>query len=280
LGRQSAASADAAEQALIHARRADDVLEEVEIIDWLGVALFMGATPASEAERRVEIHVRELHAGRSVEAVLLGCLAGLKAMQGELADARALIDRAQPVVHELAHISRLSVVPFYAGLTELLADDPAAAEGVLRATLEPLEAVGETSTYSAIVAVLAQAVYRQGRYREAEGLTRTSEEASHLNDVFAQVTWRPVRAKALARRGQLEEAERVADEAITFAAESDFLNARGDALLDFAEVLEIASRPRDGLPMIEEAMELYEQKGNVVSASRARARLQQLASAV
>jgi hypothetical protein len=32
--------------------------------------------------------------------------------------------------------------------------------------------------------------------------------------------------------------------------------------------------------MIEEAMELYEQKGNVVSASRARARLQQLASAV
>ena len=279
LGRQSASSADAAEQALVHARRAEDVLEEVEIIDWLGIALFMGATPADEAARRVESHLRELHAGRSVEAVLLACLAGLKAMQGRLADARALIDRAQPVVDELAYISRLSVVPFHAGLAELLADDPAAAERVLRATLEPLEAVGETSTYSAIVAVLAQAVYRQGRYREAEDLTQISEAASHLNDVFAHVTWRPVRAKALARRGQFEEAERLAEEAIAFAAKSDFLNARGDALLDFAELLEIADRSRDGLPMVEQAMELYEQKGNVVSAARARARLELLASA-
>jgi predicted ATPase/DNA-binding SARP family transcriptional activator len=280
LGRQSAPSADAAEQALVHARRAEDVLEEVEIIDWLGVALFMGATPADEAERRVESHLAELHAGRSVEAVLLACLAGLKAMQGELADARALIDRAQPVVDELAYISRLSVVPFHAGLAELLADDPAAAERVLRATLEPLEAVGETSTYSAIVAVLAQAVYRQGRYREAEDLTRISEAAAHLNDVFAHVTWRPVRAKALARRGQFAEAERLAEEAIAFAAKSDFLNARGDALLDFAELLEMADRSRDALPMVEQAIELYEQKGNVVSAARARARLELLASAV
>jgi ATP-dependent exoDNAse (exonuclease V) alpha subunit len=52
-------------------------------------------------------------------------------------------------------------------------------------------------TRLAIVALLAEAVYRQGRYERAEELTRVSENASHLNDVFAHITWRRVRAKAL-----------------------------------------------------------------------------------
>jgi tetratricopeptide (TPR) repeat protein len=273
LGRQSAASADAAEHALKHARLAEDMLEEVEIIDWLGVALFMGGTSAPDAELRVESHLDDLRGRGGSERVLLACLAGLKAMQGKLDDARALIDRARPLVDEPAHMSRQYVVPFHWGWTELLIDDPAAAERALRPTLQPLEAIGETSAYSAIVAVLAQAVYRQGRYQEAEELTRVSEEAAHLNDVFAHVTWRPVRAKALARRGELEEAEQLADDAIRFAAESDFLNAHGDALVDLAEVLDIAGRSMEGVSALEAAIGLYEQKGNVVSAANTRAKL-------
>jgi class 3 adenylate cyclase len=279
LGRQSAASADAAEHALVHARRADDTLEEVEIIDWLGIALFMGATPASQAESRMITHLQDLHGSRSVEAVLLGCLAGLKAMQGQLSEARSLLDRARPVVDDLAYISRLSVVPFHAGIAELLADNPVGAERMLRATLEPLEAVGETSTYSAIVAVLAQAVYRQGRYEECEALTRVSEDACHLNDVFAQVTWRPTRAKALARRGRYAEAETLAQEAIDFATASDFLNAHGSALIDLAEVLELAGRPHEALRHVEQAIKLFEQKGNVVSEAKAARALDELRNA-
>jgi DNA-binding SARP family transcriptional activator/class 3 adenylate cyclase/tetratricopeptide (TPR) repeat protein len=276
LGRQSAASVDAAERALEHARKADDVLEEVEIIDWLGVAIFMGATPAPEAARRVEAHLEAVRAGRGGESVLLACLAGLMAMQGRLAEARALIDRARPVVDEPAYMSRQYVVPFHWGWTELLADDPAAAERALRPTLAPLEAIGETSAYCAIVALLAEAVYRQGRHQEAEELTRISEKASHLNDVFAHITWRPVRAKALARRGAFDEAEELAAETLAFASESDFLNAHGDALLDLAEVRELAGRPDEALPALEQALALFEQKGNVVSAARARSALERL----
>jgi hypothetical protein len=54
-----------------------------------------------------------------------------------------------------------------------------------------------------------------------------------------------------------------------FAADSDFLNAHADALLDLAEVLELAGRSDEGIP----AIELCEEKGNTVSAQKARTRL-------
>jgi tetratricopeptide (TPR) repeat protein len=279
LGRNSAASVDAAERALRHAQIADDALEEVEIVDWLGVAIFMGATPASEAEALVESHLASVRARRGSEGVLLGCLASLKAIQGKLSEARELIDRARPFVDEPAHMSRQYVVPFHWGWTELLVGDAQAAERALRPTLEPLEAIGETSAYSAIVALLAEAVYRQGRYQEAEELTRRSEQASHLNDVYANIAWRPVRAKALARRGEFDAAESLMAETLAYAAESDFLNAHGDALLGLAEVLDLAGRPREAVPPVEQAIALFERKENVVWAGRARTLLERLRAA-
>jgi DNA-binding SARP family transcriptional activator len=279
LGRNSAASVDAAEQALRHARNAGDVLEQVEIGDWLGVAIFMGATPASEAEVRVESHLASMSAPRGSEGVLLSCLASVKAIQGKFAEARGLIDRARPLVDEPAHMSRQYVIPFHWGWTELLVDDAPAAERALRPTLEPLETIGETSAYCAIVALLAEAVYRQGRYQEAEELTRRSERASHLNDVYANIAWRPVRAKALARRGEFDAAEGLMAETLSYAAGSDFLNAHGDALLSHAEVLELAGRPSEAIPAVEQAIALFEQKENIVWAERARARLARLQGA-
>jgi DNA-binding SARP family transcriptional activator/tetratricopeptide (TPR) repeat protein len=280
LGRQGADSADAAEQALVYARRADDLLEEEEILAWLGIALFMGSTPASEASRRVEAQLSSRREIRTVEVLLLAILATLEAMQGRLAEARELVDRAGPVADELGYQSQLGAFTFHQGVVELLAGDPAAAERTIRPALEQLELVGDTSNYSSIVAVLARAVYDQGRYGEAEELTQRSERAAHLNDVHAQITWRHVRSKALARRGELEEAERLGEQAIAYAADSDFLNPYGDALLDRAEVLDLAGRPQDGIPAVQQAIRLFEQKGNVVSAAVARAMLDRLTAKI
>jgi predicted ATPase len=278
LGRQAAASADAADHALVHARRADDHLEEMEIMTWLGIALYMGATAVPQASSRVESFLAQVRGSRAVDALLLACLAPLKAMQGHFPEARELLDRARIVVDDLGYLSQLAVVPFHAGVTELLAGDPSAAERELRAALKPLEEMGETSTYSSIVAALAQAVYAQGRYEEAEELTRISEQAARLNDIHAQVTWRSVRVKALARRGQLADAEILAQEALAFARASDFLNAHGDALCDHAEVLRTAGRQQEAVAAVKQAVRLYEEKGNVVSAERASALLADLSS--
>jgi tetratricopeptide (TPR) repeat protein len=91
------------------------------------------------------------------------------------------------------------------------------------------------------------------------------------------VQWRAVRAKLLARAGESEEGERLAREAVSLAEETpDFLLLRGDALLDLAEVLVATGRPTEAVPAIEKALQLYERKGNVVSASAARGRLAQI----
>jgi hypothetical protein len=51
---------------------------------------------------------------------------------------------------------------------------------------------------------------------------------------------------------------------------------RGDARISLAEVRRLAQRPDEAIPALEEAVALYEQKGNEVSASKARALLGQL----
>ena len=122
--------------------------------------------------------------------------------------------------------------------------------------------------------MLARALCAQGRYAEAEAFTRASEEAARPNDVFANVTWRSVRATVLGRQGKLQAAEAQAREAVGFAAQSDFLDAHGDALVDLAEVLRLMRRPQEARGALEEAARLYEQKENVVSAARARSLLE------
>ena len=63
---------------------------------------------------------------------------------------------------------------------------------------------------------------------------------------------------------------------MALAAESDFLVLRGDAVLVLGEVLRAAGRADEAAPALEEALTLYEQKGNTVSAARAQALLEDM----
>jgi len=94
-------------------------------------------------------------------------------------------------------------------------------------------------------------------------------ETGSEDDRSTQALWRSARAKVLARQGDVDEALRLAREAVAIVAQTDWLNSRGDALLDLAEVLDFADRPDEAAPVIAEALGLYEQKGNVVSARKA-----------
>jgi hypothetical protein len=80
---------------------------------------------------------------------------------------------------------------------------------------------------------------------------------------------------ALARRGETGEAERLAREAVAVGQETDMIDARRHA-----------RRPRRGAPArrkpdeaataLEQALERYERKGNLVSTQRAQTRLAEL----
>jgi ATP/maltotriose-dependent transcriptional regulator MalT len=160
------------------------------------------------------------------------------------------------------------------------ASEPAAAERDLRPVYEGLKRIGEKSHLCSMATVLAQAVYAQGRYEEADELAQEAEQTARPNDVHSHIIWRGTRAKVLAQRGSLDAAEALAREAVAFAEESDFLHSHADALMDLAEVLRVAGRVPEAASAVEDAIRLHELKGNVLATDRARAVLQGLVAGV
>jgi tetratricopeptide (TPR) repeat protein len=160
----------------------------------------------------------------------------------------------------------------------MLAGNPAAAEQELRAALDVVERSRMRGSFfgHGLRDELAQAVYAQGRYEEAKRLSEESERLAAPDDLQAQVQWRAVRAKVLAREGRFEEAEALAREAIEIVARTEFLIVHANAVRDLGEVLRLAGRPGEAIPVVEEARRLFERKGDQVSSERARAVLAEL----
>jgi hypothetical protein len=87
-----------------------------------------------------------------------------------------------------------------------------------------------------------------------------------------------VRARVLASRGTLEQAEELARAAAALAGETDYLNLQGDAFAGLGEVLLAAGRP-DASDSLGRALEAYSGKGNVVAAGRVRTALERASAA-
>ena len=247
-----AAGTEALERALLHARRSGDQREIGDLMWWLGVTYYFGPTPVDEAIRRCEeIRRAAPSEDRTVEAGTLGMLAGLTAMQGRFTEARTLFARGLTVLQELGLTLRMATRRTISGAIELLADEPVAAERELRWGYDRLEAMGERADQGGIGAQLGEALYRQGRYDEAERFA--------VNDV---------RAKLLARRGDLNTAEILAREAVVTADAVDNFNRRGNVRLALAEVLYLAERKAEAIDVFDEAHAWFREKGNVAAMAR------------
>src|SRR5207245_1332787 len=274
LARRGGPCADASERALEQVRLAGDRFEEREIVEWLVIALLLGPAPAAEAAARCERLLEETADHSLLQAEILGALASLVAMRGLTAEADELIARSRAIMHDVGE--RIWLVSLWWAFVFLWRGDAIAAEHELRPGYDALKKLGERSNFSSLSHSLANAVYMQGRYDEAEQLTRECEEAARPNDVHSQVHWRATRAKVIARSGEFEAAERLAIEAVAFAAESDFHLAHADALMDLAEVLELRGDRKAAAAAIGEALRFYELKGNLAASDRGRARLAEI----
>ncbi|HKF14434.1 MAG TPA: BTAD domain-containing putative transcriptional regulator [Gaiellaceae bacterium] len=270
---RAAATTEALDRAIDYARRAGDARTEAQSLNLsVGAALF-GPTPVPDAIGVCEEILAQPGQQRRIRASAIRALAGLKAMAGQFEEARGLVSAHKELAEELGlRVTSASAAETY-GIVENLAGDPAAAERELSHGYGILEQIGETQNFPDLAAKLADALYTQGQDERALELSEVSERATAPDDLSAGVQWRSVRAKLLARQGELEPAEALAREAVALAAETDFLVLRADALMDLAEVLRAVGRADEAVPYVEQALELYEQKGNIVGADRARSSL-------
>jgi tetratricopeptide (TPR) repeat protein len=266
------AGEEALERALIHARRVGDEYQERRILAHLAETKLRGSTPVDIAIPAIEQQLALASANPYLEAECCEILALLRAMLGQFAEARALVTAD---MRDDNSRFRAASGAWVRALVEMLAGDSMAAEPEYQTAYMLYAEAGNTTGTSGAAAELAHCLWAQGRDDEALRFTEVSEEAAS-DVVETQVRWRGVRAKVLARRGELTEAQRFAREAVVLVEVTDALNLRGDALMDLAEVLRLAERPADAAPVVEEALRHYQRKGNLVSASRARVALEEL----
>jgi tetratricopeptide (TPR) repeat protein len=266
-----AAMLEAVEHALEHARRAGSARWEGELPAWQGSALFYGPTPVEQVLRWYEDEAAQ-------HPVALTQQAMLEAMRGNFDEARALARSADAIAEELGQKLWLAVGGMAVWEIEMLAGDPSAAEAAVRRSCEQLEELGDTGYRATASGELATSLLALGRLDEAKHWTETAEALSSGDDVISQILWRQVRAQVLAPTGEQEDAERLAREAVALGEATDLLNWHGSALTSLAEVYASTGRADEAREQLEQALALYEQKGNIVAAARARGRLEALSA--
>jgi hypothetical protein len=152
---------------------------------------------------------------------------------------------------------------------ETLAGDLEGSERELRAALQLALRYREREPVARIAAGLSRVLSTRGRSSEADGFSTMSVDHAPAEGLAAQALWRAAKARVMASSDDHLEAERLAREAVGLAP-AEMLNLRADLLVDLAEVLLRARQPAKAEPVVAEAIQLYERKGNLVSAARAR----------
>jgi tetratricopeptide (TPR) repeat protein len=113
----------------------------------------------------------------------------------------------------------------------------------------------------------------QGRADDAAELIEAGARWTIEDDVEAQILQLRARSRLAAHRGSNEEAEALARQASERAAQNDDLDVQATTLVELADALERLKRGEEAAATLEQALALFEQKGNVVMAERVRARL-------
>ncbi len=255
-------------EAAEHAGRAGDQRQLFELVGWRALAAALGPTPVEQALERCEEFRGLVRASPVATASTLNPLAVLHAMKAEFDVSERLLEEASAMLEELGGLG--AGVSHLEALVRLLAGRPELVEPQLRADIELLSTMSEGSALATTTALLAQAVYAQGRLDEASELCRTAEERASADDTITQAIWRGALAKVRARAGECQQAEILAREAVALVESTDLLSHRGDAMLDLAEVLRSCERHDEAERAIRDGLAQYELKGNAAAAERAR----------
>ena len=264
---------DALETALSHARRAGDIGEQAAVYWSIGFNLARGPTPVSDAVRRCREILAQTEGNRTLSAEMYHALGHLLARQGAFDEALEFATRCREINRENGYLwaywSRAEIV----WDIKMLAGETEEALDVLAEGYQEIDRMG--MPIKIMSAWLAQSLCALDRFDEAEQPARVAAEAA--DDDWARYTGFGALGRVLAQRGELDEAERLAREAATWFDGTEYSIDRTAVILDLAEVLRVSGRDDDAVAVLRHALELFEQREDVVSAAGARASIATLA---
>jgi len=242
---------------------------------FVGLSSFYGRIPVAEAQRRLQ-GMFDPPQSRLQHAHKLFWEGALSAIGGGLDEGLRQVMDARAVYAELGLRSFHGGSAIPHARIALLADEAALAETVAREAESELEALGERGYRSTVLALLAEALYAQARYEEAERVHEQSEALTSTDDLLNEVWLSTLGGKLAARRGDLTVAESLACEGLRLAEPGNNPWWVGDAAAGLAEVLGLVGRTDEAREAAERALEAYERKGSIPAIERTRSFLSEL----
>ena len=173
----------AAERTIRHATAAGDQVTARRFLGLLAISALYGAMPVVEAIATCEEVLSRAQDDRKAIALTELCIGHLEAMRGNFERARLLYRRSRASLEEFGYLLMAALTSLDSSVIELLAGDLTAAESELRTDYRRLEEMGERNYITTTAGLLADVLYRQGRYDESAEFAAVCERLASPDDV-------------------------------------------------------------------------------------------------
>jgi class 3 adenylate cyclase/tetratricopeptide (TPR) repeat protein len=257
------------EQGLSHARQAGSLSLEVNLVAMRAPDFIWGPGRVDEGLQYADEIVDRLGHVPGVQQFALHLRAHMQARLGEFDGSLEAMGEYRRGVRELGKEREYAVTAGCVWDVCSWSGDWQHGEAALREAYELLERQGNRAFLSEVALDLGEAARRQGRLDETERLCEVAEELSASDDVGNQAQLSLLRARLWGARGNLDAAEATARRAAELAAGIGFVERSADAWLAIAEIHRARGDAEERFAA-NQALRLYEQKGNLVGAGWAR----------
>jgi hypothetical protein len=251
-----------------HARQAGNAVLEVRTMPLLAFLAQKGPMHVPDATAQCQAILARVAQDRRSSGLTRLELALLSAMALDFESARASYSDTRTVLSELGWEMQAALVSLSSGPIELLADEPARAEEELRRDYDALQLLGERNFISLTATLLAEAVYRQRRFDEAQDLVDFSRDIAAPDDLAVQIIWRSVAGKLAGRAGDPHHGVTMVRDALAMIESTEDPSGQADVLVDLAEVCYLAGEAAAALDALADAQRRYAAKGNQAGAVR------------
>jgi class 3 adenylate cyclase/tetratricopeptide (TPR) repeat protein len=256
-------------RAIEYARRAGNRSMELQALTFNLGALAFGTTPIAEGLAATRKVLDTVPDSREVQGWALRFIGTFEALDGRVEDGRELLEEARSIFAELGNSEALMVVAFSTGPLERRVGNPVAAEREYRRALELSERMGDRGRMSNLASGLADVLLDQGRLDDAAESLEIARGSALNDDPSAQGTWRMAAARLAMRRGETEEAVRLARESVGIIESLQELLTLPDLFMNQAEVFGSANLDVEARAALERAVEVARLKGASAEVRRA-----------
>ena len=177
-----------------------------------------------------------VHNRHILEAMTLSEMSWFEAIGGDFDRAYSLLDEMAMVADELGSTFYIAGCAYHVGEAAMLETALERAAEAYERSASLLEGVGERLFASTALVRLGECRRRQGDPGAAVTLTKRVEAMAAGGDIEVQSQWRNTRAQALAVLGSMDDARRLATEAVETTRHTDFVTFDANAHLGLARV--------------------------------------------